>query len=152
MNATDSLLTPLSDAGCLSGLKHGALGARYRFWRDTDGTRHVFSVYPADAAPDYPDAVAIVARRTPAGSIAMWVGPAGEVARQAAQRLDAEEIHIHVLGEDEQAEGLRRYLNRPAPQPRTVDARAGEGRPRGSEGRARFAGLLPAPCGGRHAA
>jgi hypothetical protein len=110
MNATDSLLIPLTDAGCLSGLKHGALGARYRFWRDEDGVRHVFSVYPADAAPDYPDAVAIVARRTPAGSMAMWVGPSGEEARRMAQRLDADEIHIHVLGENA-APGLRHVLN-----------------------------------------
>lgn len=164
MNATDSLLIPLSDAGCLSGLKHGALGARYRFWRDTDGVRHVFSVYPADAAPDYPDAVAIVARRTPAGSIAMWVGPSGEPARQAAQRLDADEIHIHVLGEEAQASGLRGYLNRPAPQPRTVDARMQEGRGPDSRGpeprygevrveaRGRCTGGLPSPFGGRHAA
>ncbi|WP_454915080.1 hypothetical protein [Xanthobacter sediminis] len=115
MNATDSLLIPLTDAGCLSGLKHGALGARYRFWRDGDGVRHVFSVYPAAAAPDYPDALAIVARRTPAGSMAMWVGPSGEDARHMAQRLDADEIHIHVLGE-EGAPGLRRLLTgAPAP-------------------------------------
>jgi len=70
MNATDSLLIPLTDAGCLSGLKHGALGARYRFWRDGDGVRHVFSVYPAVSAPDYPDALAIVDLRLggPAGA------------------------------------------------------------------------------------
>ncbi|MFG1416205.1 hypothetical protein V5F38_03740 [Xanthobacter sp. V0B-10] len=113
MNATDSLLIPLTDAGCLTGLKHGVLGARYRFWRDGDGVRHVFSVYPVDAAPDYPDAVAIVARRTPAGSLAMWAGPSGAEARRMAERLDADEIHIHVLGE-EPAPGLRRLL---APSP-----------------------------------
>lgn len=99
MNATDSLLVPFSDAGRLNGLADGALGARYRFWRDETGQRHVFSVYPADAAPDYPDALAIVARRTPAGPIAMWVGPAGDPARRASQRLQGDEIHIHVLGD-----------------------------------------------------
>lgn len=111
MNATDSLLVPLFDAGGLNGLKHGALGARYRFWRDEDGGRHVFSVYPADAVPDYPDALAVVTRRTPAGPIAMWAGPAGEAARSAAVRLRAEEIHVHVLGE-EAAPALRRLLER----------------------------------------
>ncbi|MEP9354422.1 hypothetical protein ABLE93_12570 [Xanthobacter sp. KR7-65] len=111
MNATDSLLIPLVDAGGLNGLKHGALGARFRFWRDEDGVRHVFSVYSAASAPDYPDALAVVARRTPAGSIAMWAGPAGDVARSAAQRLDGDEIHIHVFGEGE-ASALRRLMRR----------------------------------------
>ncbi|MFG1477254.1 hypothetical protein V5F53_01155 [Xanthobacter sp. V4C-4] len=122
MNATDSLLIPLTDAGCLSGLKHGALGSRYRFWRDRDGMRHVFSVYAADAAPEYPDAVAIVARRTPAGSIAMWVGRSGEEARRMAERLDAEEIHIHVLGEAP-APSLLRLLGEPVPVARSMEVR-----------------------------
>lgn len=116
MNATDSLLVPLVDAGGLNGLKHGSLGARYRFWRDEDGVRHVFSVYAADGAPDYPDALAVVARRTPAGSIAMWAGPTGEAARAAAIRLRADEVHVHVLGE-EAAPALRRLLDRPTMVP-----------------------------------
>ncbi|MDI4659176.1 hypothetical protein [Xanthobacter autotrophicus] len=110
MNATDSLLVPLVDAGNLNGLKHG-LGSRYRFWRDESGVRHVFSVYPADAAPDYPDALAVVTRRTPAGAIAMWAGPAGEAARTAALRTRGDEIHIHVFG-DEEASALRRLMDR----------------------------------------
>ena len=110
MNATDSLLVPLVDAGNLNGLKHG-LGSRYRFWRDESGVRHVFSVYPADAAPDYPDALAVVTRRTPAGAIAMWAGPAGEAARNAALRTHGDEIHIHVFGE-EGAPTLRRLMDR----------------------------------------
>lgn len=99
MKATDSFLVPLVDAGRLSGLKGGPLGPRFRFWRDPDGKRHVFSVYETDVAPDYPDALAVVARRTPAGPIAIWAGPAGPAAQQAAARFRAEEIHIHVLGE-----------------------------------------------------
>lgn len=112
MNATDSLLVPLVDAGGLNGLKHAALGARYRFWRDEDGVRHVFSVYRPDAAPDYPDALAVVSRRTPAGSIAMWAGPASN-ARTAALRMRGDEIHIHVFGE-ENAPALRRLMDRNA--------------------------------------
>lgn len=124
MNATDSLLIPLLDAGGLNGLKPGALGARYRFWRDEDGVRHVFSVYAADAAPDYPDALAVVARRTPAGSIAMWAGRPRD-ALGAAARLHAEEIHIHVLGEDP-APALRRLLERgpTRSEGRSADTRA----------------------------
>ncbi len=99
MNATDSLLIPLYDAGRLSGLTDGALGARFRFWRDQDGIRHVFSVYSAADAPDYPEALAIAVRRTPAGSIALWAGLPGEAAKRAAQRYQAEEIHIHVFGD-----------------------------------------------------
>lgn len=111
MNATDSLLVPLVDAGNLNGLKHGGLGARYRFWRDENGVRHVFSVYSSTACPDYPDALALVTRRTPAGSIAMWAGPAGEPARLAAARMHADEIHVHVFGEED-APLLRRLLER----------------------------------------
>ncbi|OYX74651.1 MAG: hypothetical protein B7Y95_06185 [Rhizobiales bacterium 32-66-11] len=109
MNATDSLLIPLFDAGRLSGLSGGPLGPRYRFWRDADGQRHIFSIYDADAVPDYPDALAIVARRTPVGPIAMWAGPAGEPARRAARRMKAEEVHVHVFGE-EVPETLARFL------------------------------------------
>jgi len=100
MSATDSYLVPLSDAGRLAGLKGGPLGPRFRFWRDGEGQRHVFSVYAADEAPDYPDALAVVARRTPAGSIALWAGVPGDTARRAAARVHAEEIHIHVFGEN----------------------------------------------------
>ncbi len=123
MNIADSILIPLVDAGCLNGLRTSALGSRYRFWRDEDGMRHVFSVYGPEDAPSYPDAIAVVARRTPAGSIAMWTGPSGPAAEQAARRLDGDEIHIHVLGEQE-APALRRLLerasrpNRPLAPPR----------------------------------
>lgn len=123
MNATDSLLLPLADAGRLNGLKNGALGARYRFWRDADGVRHVFSVYPADQAPDYPDAIALVARRTPAGPIAMWAGRPGADARRMAERLDADEIHIHVFG-DEPAPALRGLIRERAPLERAPLERA----------------------------
>ncbi|MFG1461685.1 hypothetical protein V5F77_02210 [Xanthobacter sp. DSM 24535] len=116
MNATDSLLIPLFDAGRLSGLTGGPLGPRFRFWRDENGQRHIFSIYDADAAPDYPDALAIVARRTPAGPIAMWAGPAGEPARRAARRMKAEEVHVHVFGEDV-PESLARFLEPHEPPP-----------------------------------
>lgn len=113
MNATDSILLPLADAGCLHGQQARALGARYRFWRDEDGLRHVFSVYSPDEAPSYPDAIAVVARRTPAGSIAMWAGPTGPEAEEASRRLDGDEIHIHVFG-IQPAPALRRLMERSA--------------------------------------
>ncbi|MGU3496477.1 hypothetical protein ACLBXM_20760 [Xanthobacteraceae bacterium A53D] len=123
MNATDSLLVPLSDAGRLSGLSDDALGARYRFWRDQDGVRHVFSVYPAADAPAYADALAIAVRRTPAGAIAVWAGVPGEAAREAARRNLAEEIHIHVFGDDA-SDLLRDFLTarRAAPCPLALPA------------------------------
>ncbi|OYZ99885.1 MAG: hypothetical protein B7X99_06340 [Rhizobiales bacterium 17-65-6] len=124
MNANDSFLVPLIDAGRLSGLTGGPLGPRFRFWRDQSGKRHVFSVYEPDEAPDYPDALAVVARRTPAGSIAIWAGAAGEAARAAAERFRAEEIHICVLTEDA-AESLvaLRYPERVALPNRENEAR-----------------------------
>lgn len=125
MNATDSFLVPLVDAGRLSGLKGGPLGPRFRFWRDQEGRRHVFSVYEADAAPDYSDALAVVARRTPAGPIALWAGPTGECARRAAARFLAEEIHIHMMGEDA-PESLRALLSPPAPRARPTSGPSAE--------------------------
>ena len=115
MNATDSFLVPLSDAGRLSGLKGGPLGPRFRFWRDQDGRRHVFSVYDPQSAPDYTDALAVVARRTPAGPIAIWAGPTGESARRAAARFQAEEIHVYVFGEGAPS-ALRALLTPPSPR------------------------------------
>ncbi|WP_127088780.1 hypothetical protein [Aquabacter cavernae] len=96
-------------------MKSGPLGPRFRFWRDQDGRRHVFSVYETDTAPDYSDALAVVARRTPAGPIALWAGPTGEPARKAAARFMAEEIHIHVMGEDA-PDSLQALLAPPAPR------------------------------------
>ncbi|OYX14673.1 MAG: hypothetical protein B7Z15_03145 [Rhizobiales bacterium 32-66-8] len=98
-------------------MKGGPLGPRFRFWRDGEGQRHVFSVYAADEAPDYPDALAVVARRTPAGSIALWAGMPGETARRAAARVHAEEIHIYVFG-DTPPDSLRALLmpRRAAPE------------------------------------
>ena len=113
MNTADSILIPLTDAGCLNGQQAGALGAYYRFWRDADGTRHVFSVYTPGDAPSYPDAIAVVTRRTPAGSIAMWAGPTGPAAEEASRRLDGDEIHIHVFG-GQPSPALRRLMERPA--------------------------------------
>lgn len=127
MNATDSFLVPLVDAGRLSGLKGDPLGPRFRFWRDQEGRRHVFSVYETDAAPDYSDALAVVTRRTPAGPIALWAGPTGEPARKAAARFLAEEIHIHVMGEDA-PETLKALLAPPAPRARATPAPAAETR------------------------
>lgn len=129
MNATDSLLIPLVDGGRLSGLKEGPLGPRFRFWRDGLGQRHVFSVYETQDAPTYHDAVAVVVRRTPAGPIALWAGPADETARAAARRFHAEEIHIHVFVGAPPA-GLKPFLSpQPAfPDPRFQDLRMTETR------------------------
>ncbi|MBA4792009.1 MAG: hypothetical protein H2042_20080 [Rhizobiales bacterium] len=87
----------------------------------------MFSVYETDAAPDYSDALAVVTRRTPAGPIALWAGPTGEPARKAAARFLAEEIHIHVMGEDA-PETLKALLAPPAPRARATPAPAAETR------------------------
>lgn len=144
MNATDSFLVPLVDAGRLSGLKGGPLGPRFRFWRDQEGRRHVFSVYETEAAPDYPDALAVVARRTPAGPIALWAGPPGAAAREAAARFLAEEIHIYVFGEDRPA-ALQALLS-----PRLPRAKRAPLTDRALERREYKVQAIPRP--GRHAA
>ncbi len=144
MNTADSILIPLADAGCLNGQQARAFGARYRFWRDEDGMRHVFSVYGPDDAPSYPDAIAVVARRTPAGSIAMWAGPTGPAAEEATRRLDGDEIHIHVFG-NQPAPALRRLMERsvrPATTEKPTQVRTERSAP----------AVVHAPCRSRHAA
>lgn len=89
----------LQDGGPLSA--SGLLARRFRLWRGPDGRRQVFSVYAADEAPDYPDAVAIAVRMEGTRRVAVWTGPAGAKARTAALAADAQEIHLRILPETE---------------------------------------------------
>ncbi|MDF2620942.1 MAG: hypothetical protein K0S00_3601 [Xanthobacteraceae bacterium] len=89
----------LRDDGPLSAT--GLLARRFRLWRGPDGRRQVFSVYAADEAPDYPDAVAIAVRMEGTRRIPVWTGPAGAKARTAALATGAQEIHLRILPETE---------------------------------------------------
>lgn len=100
MMTRDTIRTDsLEDAGPLSA--SGLLARRFRLWRGTDGRRQVFSVYAAEDAPDYPDAVAIAVRMEGTRRVPVWSGPAGAKARTAALANGAQEIHLRVLPETE---------------------------------------------------
>lgn len=88
----------LTDAGPLSAADE-LLARRFRLWRGSDGRRQVFSVYAADDAPDYPDAVAMVVRTEGGRRVPLWTGPAGAKARAAARAVGAQEIHLRILPE-----------------------------------------------------
>lgn len=90
----------LRDDGPLS-VADSALARRFRLWRGPDGRRQVYSVYAAEDAPDYPDAVAVAVRRTGSQCIALWSGPAGARARAAARAAGAQEIHLRIIPETE---------------------------------------------------
>lgn len=81
---------PLSAADVL-------LARRFRLWRGPDGRRQVFSVYAADEAPDYPDAMAMAVRMEGTRRIPVWTGPAGAKARSAALANGAQEIHLRIV-------------------------------------------------------
>lgn len=95
MTLNDSLL----DDGPLAAAADTALARRFRLWRGPDGRRQVFSVYSADEAPDYPQAVALAVRQVHGRRIVMWTGPAGATARAAARAAGAQEIHLRILPE-----------------------------------------------------
>ncbi|HSI41944.1 MAG TPA: hypothetical protein VLA00_15480 [Xanthobacteraceae bacterium] len=58
-------------------------------------------MYATDAAPDYPDAVALVVRQLDGRRVAVWSGPAGAPARAAARAAGAQEIHLRIVPEVE---------------------------------------------------
>ncbi len=95
MMYSDSLL----DDGPLAAAPDAALARRFRLWRAPDGRRQVYSVYPAQEAPDYPGAVALAVRDVRGRRVVMWSGPAGASARAAAAAAGAEEIHLRILPE-----------------------------------------------------
>ncbi|MBB3770899.1 hypothetical protein FHS55_001494 [Angulomicrobium tetraedrale] len=88
----------LTDEGPLSAAD-SPLARRFRLWRGPDGRRQVFSVYAAEDAPDYPDAVAIAVRHVGGRRVPLWTGPAGIKARVAARAVGAQEIHLRILPE-----------------------------------------------------
>lgn len=89
----------LLDDGPLAAATDAALAGRFRLWRAPDGQRRVFSVYPAEDAPDYPGAVALAVRDVRGRRIVLWSGPAGACARAAAAAAGAQEIHLRILPE-----------------------------------------------------
>ncbi|MCS0495233.1 hypothetical protein [Ancylobacter mangrovi] len=77
------------------------LARRFRLWRGPDGRRQVYSVYPVEDAPDYPDAVAMAVRSENGRCVPLWSGPAGAKARLMARVMGAQEIHLRILPETE---------------------------------------------------
>jgi hypothetical protein len=71
------------------------LGERVHAWRGASGQRYVVSVYPADAAPDYEDAVVLhIARASDSRRILRIVDDRDCVFDEPG---DADEIHVHLM-------------------------------------------------------
>lgn len=82
-------------AGPLAAAAEAGLAERFHSWRGRSGRRYVVSVYPADSAPDYRDAVVLhVARRGGLRQITS-LGPA-----PCAAEDGVDEIHFHLLARD----------------------------------------------------
>ncbi|MDE3177122.1 MAG: hypothetical protein KGM15_13550 [Pseudomonadota bacterium] len=85
---------------------------KFRHWRGRSGRAYVFSVYPPQECPAYPDAVVIVAVRAGAPLACVDLGALpelrlGELRRLYGDRLDDVEFQVHVLAE---RQGDRRSL------------------------------------------
>ncbi len=93
---------PLSEP--LDSVAPAGLEGRFHAWRGRSGKRYVVSVYPADAAPDYAEAVVIAVRRRGASRVileAAAVEPGGAAGRFS--RAGADELHFHLMAQDAEA-------------------------------------------------
>jgi hypothetical protein len=84
-------------AGPLAAATEVGLAERFHAWRGRSGRRYVVSVYPAESAPDYRDAVVLHVVRC--GSLrrlaSLGIAPRGAVPSEI------DEIHVHLLARDD---------------------------------------------------
>jgi hypothetical protein len=86
------------DAGALFAPSHPALARRFHFWRGASGQRYACSVYAADSVPVFDRFVALFIRRAGEARDVAAVDVALDPSRVPA---DCDEIHLHLVGDDE---------------------------------------------------
>ena len=95
------------DAGTPAALAAAGLASRFHAWRGASGRRYLVTVHDVTAAPAYPGAVVVLARREADGTrVALWAGrsPAsGAALARLAQIKRAEEVHVHLIAESAEA-------------------------------------------------
>ena len=92
------------DAGQPQALAAAGIRSRFHVWRGISGHRYLTTVYEAGQAPAYEGAIIVLARREGDVRLAVWAGrsPASPRAlARLAQMKGAEEVHIHLIAEDE---------------------------------------------------
>lgn len=95
------------DAGTPPALAAAGMGSRFHAWRGASGRRYLVTVHEAVSPPAYGGAVIVLARREADGTcVALWAGrsPAsGAALARLAQMKRAEEVHVHLIAESEEA-------------------------------------------------
>ena len=79
---------------------------RFWYWRGVSGKRYIHSVYPVNACPPLPGAIYVAVRRI--GNLRTVIAidrfaPFWEGAFSTSAKLDADEIHVHLLASDDRA-------------------------------------------------
>ncbi|WP_406855408.1 hypothetical protein ABEG18_23190 [Alsobacter sp. KACC 23698] len=86
------------------------LARRFHAWRGRSGRRYVVSAYEPGSAPDYAGMVALAVRRGPDGGLRVTGAVAHEAGDAPLAALapfrDADEVHLHLLAEDECARAV----------------------------------------------
>jgi hypothetical protein len=108
-----------SEAGPLRSAAEAGLAERFHGWRGRSGRRYVVSVYAADQAPDYADAVVLHVARSGHGRriVSVGIGPRG------VAPAGVDEVHVHLLARDDMeraavVDDLRQPLERGPASPR----------------------------------
>lgn len=97
------------DAGQPAALAAAGIRSRFHVWRGISGRRYLTTVFDAEAAPAYEGAIIVLARREEDVRLAVWAGrsPASFAALARLARMKgAEEVHVHLLAEREDARAL----------------------------------------------
>ena len=80
-------------------------GERFWYWRGASGRNYIHSIYLADTCPPLPGAVYVAVKRIAGERSAVtvgrfsnfWDGSMGGLAASELAKLDADEIHVHLL-------------------------------------------------------
>ena len=78
-------------------------GDRFWYWRGASGKKYIHSVYPWGECPPLPGAVYVAVKKVGHLRTAIAVrrfAPVWDDAFKAFQRLDADEVHVHLLARD----------------------------------------------------
>ena len=89
----------------------GEAESRFWYWHGASGRRYIHSIYSPDSLPPLPGAIYVAVRRTGAMRTAIAVGrfsvfwDQGMSTENLAhwRRIGADEVHVHLLGRDENA-------------------------------------------------
>lgn len=89
---------------------HEHFKERFQYWQGASGHRYICSIYAPNSCPPLPGAVYIAVKREEDGSraaravgrFAALIGAGNGIAKSLARTAGANEIHVHLLAEDDE--------------------------------------------------